>query len=69
MSNTPSQINRFQLDPIPGPRRLNQVAALPHSGEPRCQKNAVQFYEEREEDECEEDEATFIDDLKSLHPY
>jgi len=56
-SNTPFQINRFQLDPIPGPRRLNQVEAL-------RRKNAVQLYEEREEDE-----ATFIDDLKSLRQY
>jgi hypothetical protein len=71
-SNTPFQIDRFQreltLDPrqmhADNPRRLNQVEALPHSGEPRRRKNAVQFYEEREEDE-----ATFIDDLKSLHPY
>ena len=74
-SNTPFQIDRLQREPTPdardprqihadNPRRLNQVEPLPHLGEPRRRESAVQFYEEHEEDD-----ATFIDDLKSLHLY
>jgi hypothetical protein len=72
-SNTPFRIDRLQREPTldprqihaDNPRRLNQDEALPHSGEPRRRENAAQFCEER----GEEDAATFIDDLKSLHGY
>jgi len=40
-SNRPFQIDRFQREPGPGPRRQNEVEALPHSGEPSRQENAV----------------------------
>jgi hypothetical protein len=67
-SNTPFQIDRLQREPTLDPRqihadnlrRLNQVEPLPHLGEPGRRESAVQFYAE---------EATFIDDLKSLHRY